>query len=148
MKYKDIANVIQIIFKTKHLELQGDLNLICQEQYKLLDTPNFIYKGKNYVAKSYENIPIKPLDKSLKPKFEKYLNEIRELRVLIQNIIVYLINNNIKVYDDFYVLLPISCHQYLEECFPNYHNPSIDFKPNNYDDIAQAINEYMLMDLL
>ncbi|WP_395147168.1 hypothetical protein ACF3N0_00205 [Moraxella atlantae] len=148
MKYKHIADVIKIIFKTKHLKLQGDLNLICQEQYKLLDTPNFIYKGKNYVVRSYENIPIKPLDKSLKPKFEKYFNEITELEMLKESIVSYLINNNIKVYDDFYVLLPTSCHQYLEECFSNTYNPSIDTKPSNYDDIAQAINEYMLMDLL
>lgn len=143
-----VNSVVSLLFKPEIDAVNNILQEIYNDCTKEKGTPNFVYKGKEYVAINPNQFGIKPLSKNIKPKVNAYLDRHDELNNNKEKVTNYLLLNKASNNDDLFFLLPKCCHPLLAEKIVNNNNPTLKDKPSNYDEISEYINELMLLRML
>ena len=143
-----INSVVNLLFQPEIEAVNTLLEEIYSDCTKEKGTPNFVYKGKEYVAINPNQFGIKPLSKNIKPKVNAYLDRCDELNNRKEKVTNYLLHNKASNNDDLFFLLPKSCHPLLAEKIVNNNNPTIKYKPSNYDEIGDYISELLLLRML
>lgn len=143
-----INSVVNLLFKPEIDAVNNVLQEIYNDCTKEKGTPNFVYKGKEYLVSDPSKFPTKPLSKKMKPRVNAYLDSREELNSNKEKVTNYLLTNKASNNDDLFFLLPKSCHPLLAEKIVNNNSPTLKDKPSNYDEIGEYINELMLLRML
>ena len=143
-----INSVVNLLFKPEIDTVTNILLEIYNDCTKEKGTPNFVYKGTEYIVSNPSKFSTKPLSKKMKPRVNAYLSSREELNSNKEKVTNYLLTNKASNNDDLFFLLPKSCHPLLAERIVNNNSPTLKDKPSNYDEIAECINELMLLRML
>lgn len=142
-----MTKVVSIIFHPEIYSLHKELNQLYEEQYARTGSPNFIYKGKDFINKNYKDMPIKPVARELRDKLKTYNNAIKELDSNMSRVSSYLNHSNPKNNADIFFLLPQCCHYLLEQYLVN-GTPTLKDKPKEYDEIQELIEQSLLLRMI
>lgn len=143
-----INSVVNLLFKPEIDAVNNVLQEIYNDCTKEKGTPNFVYKGTEYIVSDPSKFSTKPLSKKMKPRVNAYLDSRNELNSNKEKVTNYLLTNKASNNDDLFFLLPKSCHPLLAEKIVNNNSPTLKDKPSNYDEIGEYINELMLLRML
>ena len=143
-----INSVVSLLFQPEINAVNTLLQEIYNDCTKEKGTPNFVYKGKEYTVSDPSKFGTKPLSKNMKPRVNAYLDRRDELNINKEKVTNYLLTNKASNNDDLFFLLPKCCHPVLAERIVNNNNPTVKDVPSNYDEIAEYINELMLLRML
>lgn len=143
-----INSVVNLLFKPEIDAVNNVLQEIYNDCTKEKGTPNFVYKGTEYIVSDPSKFSTKPLSKKMKPRVNAYLDSREELNSNKEKVTNYLLTNKASNNDDLFFLLPKSCHPLLAEKIVNNNSPTLKDKPSNYDEIGEYINELMLLRML
>ena len=143
-----INSVVSLLFQPEIDAVNTLLQEIYNDCTKEKGTPNFVYKGKEYTVSDPSKFGTKPLSKNMKPRVNVYLGRRDELNSNREKVTNYLLTNKASNNDDLFFLLPKCCHPVLAERIVNNNIPTLKDKPSNYNEIAEYINELMLLRML
>lgn len=143
-----INSVVNLLFEPEIYAVNNVLQEIHTDCAKEKGTPNFVYKGKEYLVSDPSKFSTKPLSKKMKPRVNAYLDSRDALNSNKEKVTNYLLINKASNNDDLFFLLPKCCHPVLAERIVNNNNPTLKNKPSNYDEISDYINEHMLLRML
>ena len=143
-----INSVVNLLFKPEIDAVNNVLQEIYNDCTKEKGTPNFVYKGTEFIVSDPSKFSTKPLSKKMKPRVNAYLDSRDELNFNKEKVTNYLLTNKASNNDDLFFLLPKSCHPLLAEKIVNNNSPTLKDKPSNYDEIGEYINELMLLRML
>ena len=148
-KSKIVTNLLSTLFTFEFQDNVNKMGEFHEEQFKLLGTPNFIFKGETYIVQKM--MPVKPLDNGLRLRFKEFLTNKKIINDGITMVHAYLtasmgsVSNNA----DIYFIMPAACHYLIEEAYSsNSSEPTLKEKPKDYDKIVAAIEQILLLRLL
>ena len=148
-KSKVVTKRLSVLFAYEFRDNADKTREFHEEQFKLVGTPNFIFKGETYIVQRM--IPVKPLHNGLRLPFKEFLGNKKIIDDGINMVHAYLTTNMGSVSNnaDIYFIMPAACHYLIEEAYSsNSSEPTLKEKPKDYDKIVAAIEQILLLRLL
>lgn len=150
-KSKVVTKLLSVLFAFEFKDNADKTREFHEEQFKLLGTPNFIFKGETYIIQNLKLMPVKPLHDGLRLRFKEFLTNKKIIDGGITMVHAYLTTNigSVSNNADIYFIMPAACHHLIEEAYSiNGSEPTLKDKPKDYDKIVAAIEQILLLRLL
>lgn len=148
-KSKVVTKLLSVLFAFEFKDNADKTREFHEEQFKLLGTPNFIYKGETYIIQKL--MPVKPLHDGLRLRFKEFLSNKKIIDDGITMVHAYLTTNmgSVSNNSDIYFIMPAACHYLIEEAYSSKGSEAtLTEKPKDYDKIVAAIEQILLLRLL
>lgn len=148
-KSKIVTRLLSTLFAFEFQDNVDKTKEFHEEQFKLLGTPNFIFKGETYIVQKL--MPVKPLHDSLRLCFKEFLTNKKIINDGVSKVHAYLTTNvnSISSNADIYFIMPAACHHLIEGAYSSKGSePTLKEKPKDYDKIVAAIEQILLLRLL